>query len=370
MQSNQIMYSSERLLKLEGKKSLKEIIVQATSLGDIKKETNNNNESKAPPGRAASAKRPKTVDERLPAFYIRSRSAAKIRERERGIGGYVSQYANLQKKDENNTINKLTKTATGKSILRIIFVEKYDLIIGASEDKDIYVWGFDLDALNALKALRDQSSAINSLAEGMFTFFSDREVSSVHIEGEDVANRVVGFTIRRVFRGHDSLVTSLAVVDDVETFGSVFLLSAGWDQRILIWDLIHYNHFSSFVDSDLIGIDEPSPSKNRSIQDAKKATTKKIRAAQSAANGNIHDMDYSPHLKFFAYTASDMCVYVRKFSPTGSEMKLMYTLTTNLDSEIYCVKWNYITNQWVTGMENGEIRLWVFVIRVERNNSF
>jgi WD40 repeat protein len=327
MQSNQIMYSSERLLKFEGKKNLSDITVQAISLGDTKnKNISNNNESTKTSKRQKSATRIKTVDERLPAYYVRSRSAAKIRERERGIGGYVSQYAHLQKKDETNTVNNTTKTATGKSILRIIFVEKYDLIIAASEDKNIYVWGFDLEALKALTALRDQSDDISSITD----------------EGDDVANRVVGFTLRKIFSEHSNLVTSLAVVDDIELFGRVFLLSAGWDRRIIIWDLTNFTLFSKY--------------NNRNASD--------IEEAQSAANGNIHDMDYSPYLKYFAYTSSDMCVYVRKFSPNGSEMDLMYKLETNLDSEVYCVKWNFITNQWVTGMENGEIRIWVIIISI------
>jgi WD40 repeat protein len=126
----------------------------------------------------------------------------------------------------------------------------------------------------------------------------------------------------------------------VESFGSVFLLSSGWDRRICVWDLTHFSIFATFHNRDASNVDE----------------------GQTAANGNIHDMDYSPHLKYFAYTSSDMCVYVRKFAPRGYDMDLMYKLQTNLDSEVYCVKWNFITNQWITGMENGEIRLWVFSI--------
>lgn len=159
MQSNQIMYSSERLLKFEGKKNLNDIMVQAISLGDTKS-SNSVEEKKDSTGKAkrtGSANRIKTIDERLPAFYVRQRSATKIRARERGIGGYVSQYAHLQKKDDVQSLDSIAKTATGKSIIRILFVEKFDLIIAASEDGNIYVWGFDLEALKALTTLRDQS---------------------------------------------------------------------------------------------------------------------------------------------------------------------------------------------------------------------
>ncbi|CAF3091307.1 unnamed protein product [Rotaria socialis] len=322
MQSNQIMYSSERLLKFEGKKNLSDVMVHAISLGDTKTnaDNNNNKESTTNTKRLASANRIKTVEERLPAYYIRSRSAAKIRERERGIGGYVSQYAHLQKKGDTNTLSNIKKTATGKSILRILLVEKFDLIIAASEDKNIYIWGFDLEALKALTTLRDQANDLNHLPE----------------EGADVANRVVGFTLRKIFSEHESLVTSLALVDDVDSFGGVFLLSSGWDRRIFIWDLTHFILFSQYTNPKADHVDE----------------------AQTASQGNIHDMDYSPHLKYFAYASSDMCVYVRKFSPKGSEMDLMYILQAKIDSEVTCVKWNFIMNQWVTGMENGEIRIW------------
>ena len=351
MQSNHIMYSSERLLKVEGKQNLSDVIVQAISLGDTKNTANNNNnnnkESTTNSKRASSARRIKTVEERLPAYYVRSRSAAKLRERERGIGGYVSQYAHLQKKDSLNTLSNIKKTATGKAILRILFVERFDLIIAASEDKNIYVWGFDLEALKALITLRDQSNDFFNLPEGIDIFYISLEdnkkrklnciFSYFSIENAEVANRVVGFTLRKILSEHESLVTSLALVDDAETFGDVYLLSSGWDRRILIWDLTHFTLFSKFNRPKVQNVEE----------------------AEVAANGSIHDIDYSPHLRFFAYASSDMCVYVRKFSPNGAEMELMYKLQTKLDSEITCVRWNFLTNQWVTGMENGEIRIWV-----------
>jgi hypothetical protein len=170
MQSNQIMYSSERLMKFEGRRNLNEIVVEAISLGNAKATINNDSDSdsKCHSKRTTSANRLKTIDERLPAYYIRQRSSEKIRERERGIGGYVSQYAHLQDKDSNQSLNSITKTATGKSIIRIIFVDKLDLIIAASEDGNIYLWGFDLEALDALKTLREQSIDVTSRYEGEF----------------------------------------------------------------------------------------------------------------------------------------------------------------------------------------------------------
>jgi WD40 repeat protein len=158
-----------------------------------------------------------------------------------------------------------------------------------------------------------------------------------NIESAEVANRVVGFTLRKVFNEHQSLVTSLAVVDDVEAFGGVYLLSGGWDRRICIWDLTYFTLFTVFSNTNVSSIDE----------------------AETASIGSILDMDYSPHLKYYAYASSDSCVFVRKFATRGCDMHLIYVLKTNIDSEVTCVKWNFVTNQWVTGMENGELRIWV-----------
>jgi hypothetical protein len=58
----------------------------------------------------------------------------------------------------------------------MMFVEKYDLILAASEDKNIYVWGFDLEALKALTALRDQSDDANTIAEGLHFLFHSFEI--------------------------------------------------------------------------------------------------------------------------------------------------------------------------------------------------
>ncbi|CAF0729498.1 unnamed protein product [Adineta steineri] len=320
MQSNQIMYSQDHLLKLEGKKDISTYLVQAVSLGVAKTtliKNENDKELMINPQPVVSTKRIKTVDERLPAYYVRSRSAAKISERERGVGGYISQYEHLEKKNEPKSSNHIARTASGKSILRIIFIEKLDLIIAASEDKDIYVWGFDLEALQALNTLKTESE--------------NKE------EGNGTANRAVSFTLRNVFRNHTEPVTSLTLVDDVDSFGAVFLLSAGWDRRICVWDLNHFDLFTVYSDPNATNVE----------------------TAETASMGYIHNMDYSPHLKYFAYAAgSDMCVYVRKFSPIGSEMTLMYELRAGIDSEVTCIKWNFITNEWVTGMDNGEFRLW------------
>ena len=193
MQSNRIMYSDDRLLKLDGKQDLSEYLVSSISLGETKstitgKETNKTIKDKEREGAheeglrdnddaekkltinskdATSMKRIRSVDERLPAYYVRTRSAAKIAERERGIGGYVSQYVHLENMHEPQSLRTITKTATGKSILRIIFVERLDLIVASSEDHNIYVWGDDSETKQALETLKKKGVFESNEAEGI-----------------------------------------------------------------------------------------------------------------------------------------------------------------------------------------------------------
>ena len=154
----------------------------------------------------------------------------------------------------------------------------------------------------------------------------------------ETTNRVAGFVIRKILNEHTEPVTSLAVVDDPDLMGQVFLLSGGWDRRICLWKLNDFSLFDVYSDPDATTVD----------------------AGGTASTGYIHNMDYSPPLKCFAYAAgSDMCVYVREFSTIGSHMKLVYQLKAGVDSEVTCIKWNFVTNEWVTGMDNGEFRIWV-----------
>ncbi len=60
----------------------------------------------------------------------------------------------------------------------------------------------------------------------------------------------------------------------------------------------------------------------------------------------------------FAYASSDKLVYIRRFSPTGVDMVLLNTLQGH-EAEVTCVKWNDILGKWVTGSEDGTVRIWV-----------
>ena len=62
--------------------------------------------------------------------------------------------------------------------------------------------------------------------------------------------------------------------------------------------------------------------------------------------------------KEFAYSSTDKMVYIRKFSTTGSKMTLVNTLQGH-DAEVTCVRWNTVLDKWITGSEDGTIRIWV-----------
>ena len=51
-------------------------------------------------------------------------------------------------------------------------------------------------------------------------------------------------------------------------------------------------------------------------------------------------------------------VYIRKFSTVGSEMVLLNTLQGHF-GEVISVCWNPVKNVWVTGSDDGTIRIWV-----------
>jgi len=51
------------------------------------------------------------------------------------------------------------------SLLRCIYVEHLDLLVLASEDNNIYLWGFDHEAVNALSHLNPVIEDDNEMDE-------------------------------------------------------------------------------------------------------------------------------------------------------------------------------------------------------------
>lgn len=224
------------------------------------------------------------------------------------------------------------------SLLRSIFVEDLDLLIVASEDNNIYVWGFDENAVKVLENMKpvDESLiykyAILLGGKTLKPVTNDNEASKEH---DSVTNRVAGFICRHVFTGHSSCVTGLAAVGRQAGFNSTYLISAGWDRRIFLWDLEAANFHDTFRNSG------PSTFENSEL----------------ASDGIIMDLTYSLDRNEFAYASSDKLVYIRRFSDRGADMTLSAVLQGH-EAEVTQVQWNSVLGKWITGSEDGTIRVW------------
>ncbi|XP_053405199.1 uncharacterized protein LOC123523222 isoform X1 [Mercenaria mercenaria] len=224
------------------------------------------------------------------------------------------------------------------TILKILFVESLDIILAASEDTNIYVWGFDDQAVSVLQNMKPQDME-TLVTKYSILLDSDSELLPQNTKDGDsdsVTNRVAGFICKYVFCEHESCVTSLVVIEKENKDDSSYLLSGGWDRRICIWDLEKGRLHDTFRNT---------------------GTNGKHENVELACDGVIMDMDYNPGRKEFAYSSSDKMVYIRKFSTTGSKMTLVNTLQGH-EAEVTCVKWNSITQKWVTGSEDATVRIW------------
>ncbi|KAK3098170.1 hypothetical protein FSP39_016842 [Pinctada imbricata] len=226
------------------------------------------------------------------------------------------------------------------TILKVVFVERYDYIIAASEDSNIYVWGFDDDAVKALQEMKpqDMESLINRFS---ILLDSDSEILPKNkknkLESDSVTNRVAGFVCKYVFAEHTSCVTSLVVIGKEHNLQSTYMLSGGWDKRICIWNLENGVMEGIFRNT---------------------APGAPLESQELACDGVIMDMDYSPKHNEFAYASSDKMVYIRKFSTNGAKMTLVNTLQGH-EGEITSVRWNpHNDGTWVTGSEDSTIRIW------------
>lgn len=240
-----------------------------------------------------------------------------------------------------NTVNQMSSTSehtSNISLLRSIFVENLDLLVVASEDNNIYVWGFDE---NAVKVLENMRPADENLIYKYAILLGEKAFKPIKrdIEGskehDSVTNRVAGFICKHVFTEHSSCVTGLAVVGREAGYNTTYLLSAGWDRRIILWDLEKSCFHDTFRNTD------PSA----------------FESDELASDGIIMDLAYSPERNEFAYASSDKLVYIRQFSDRGAEMTLSAVLQGH-EAEVTQVRWNAVLTRWITGSEDGTIRIW------------
>lgn len=69
---------------------------------------------------------------------------------------------------------------------------------------------------------------------------------------------------------------------------------------------------------------------------------------------------YYSFRKEFAYSSSDGKVYIRHFGVASSEMTLVNILKGH-EAEVTTVVWHHLVDKWITGSEDGTIRIWVAI---------
>lgn len=222
--------------------------------------------------------------------------------------------------------------------LRMLFVEDLDLLIAACEDGNIYIWGFDSAAVTVLRNMEAPDSDKRLISKYAVLLSNSSELlrETTVNDNDSVSNRVAGFICKNILEEHDSCVTSLAVIGREKGYDSTFLLSAGWDRRIALWDLESGDLVDTLKNAQLSPRDEQ---------------------VELACDGIITDLAYSPIRDEFAYSSSDHMVYIRKFSTRGEEMVLLNTLQGHF-MEVTCVVWNHVKEKWITGSEDNTIRIW------------
>ncbi|ELT89388.1 hypothetical protein CAPTEDRAFT_187404 [Capitella teleta] len=254
----------------------------------------------------------------------------------------TSQYAHKKlsippvTQQEKNKLSAFNHPNT--TIVSTLFIEELDYIVAACEDSTIYVWGFDEDAVKALKTMDppdDDKQLITKYA--ILLGQESKLLHQIHItEEESVTNRVAGFVCKHSLSEHTSCVTAMAVIGRAHGFDGTYLLTTGWDRRICLWNLEKGTLHDRFRNPSL---------------------TSNMEHVELAADGIITDLTYCSLRNEFAYSSSDKMVYIRKFALEGVEMILLNTLQGHF-GEVRCVKWNHLKEKWVTGSEDGTIRIW------------
>ncbi|GCC21546.1 hypothetical protein chiPu_0020018 [Chiloscyllium punctatum] len=164
----------------------------------------------------------------------------------------------------------------------------------------------------------------------------NRRCSAAEEENASVNNRVSGFVCKKVLSHHIQPVGGVAVVGRDQGYSTDYLISGGWDRRICVWDL------QACVLHDIFS--NTAPDERSNVQEL-------------ACDGAILDLAYSPKRNEFAYSSSDGMIYIRHFSPTTSQMKLVSVLQGH-EADVTAILWHSLLNKWLSGSEDGSIRLW------------
>ena len=131
----------------------------------------------------------------------------------------TSKQAYQKKQHEQYLKNKdLAQIKKTNVILRMIFVERLDLILAACEDSSIYVWGFDQDAVNILKNMKyEEKMKFKSKKSTTFRDEVNRDEKNNYLESFQLARTEI---IRRKANSEAfGLTTQLIKKADGTKFG-------------------------------------------------------------------------------------------------------------------------------------------------------
>ncbi|KAM8972028.1 uncharacterized protein RCH25_017640 [Pelodytes ibericus] len=222
---------------------------------------------------------------------------------------------------------------------RSVFIDQLDMLVMAAENGDIYLWEFDESVTASVPDESASSDEYQQLMnyECLLACDSMEETIVDTSPKSHVLNKhLVGMTCKKVLAGHFKAVTALAVIGKESGFDTVYLLSGGWDRRLCVWDLNTCSLIETFTRPEQ---DQWSEHK------------------ETACDGSIMDICYSPKRREFAYASSDGKVYIRRFSTVSSEMELVNLLVGH-EAEVTSVVWHHGLDKWISSSEDGTIRIW------------
>ncbi|XP_040200393.1 uncharacterized WD repeat-containing protein alr2800-like [Rana temporaria] len=235
--------------------------------------------------------------------------------------------------------NGRTSSIKSCGYTKSVFSDEMDLLVMATENGEIYLWEFD-DSISGPvpedNSDVDENQQIMEKYEILLSQGSLTESQPTQKNTKILNKHLAGFTCKKVLAGHFKAVTALAIVGKESGFSTVYLMSGGWDCRICIWDLHSCSLIETFSRPEM---DHWSEQKEK------------------ACDGVILDMCYCPKRKEFAYSSSDGKVYIRHFGVASSEMTLVNILKGH-EAEVTTVVWHHLVDKWITGSEDGTIRIW------------
>ncbi|XP_055338167.1 uncharacterized protein LOC129588114 [Paramacrobiotus metropolitanus] len=155
-------------------------------------------------------------------------------------------------------------------------------------------------------------------------------------------NRASGMSCRFILWGHDACVSSLEYVYDRESSLHA-LVSAGWDRRIVIWNL----QSGQIVDTCKRSKTEPKVLEQRETPGE----------YELVAEGQITCIAVDVTKNLIGYSSRDAHIYVRQFSSHGRKMKLMKRWHAH-NGEVLQIKWMPLQGNWVSSGQDGTVRIW------------